>query len=102
MQNKALEAFGELREDEELGPADWATVKKYIRCLDFDDEPVHPHQVSGTDDYTHTRNIKDIRVRLLNGMLLRLVRLHKPSGVFPTPTPTAILCVTIAIRVVTL
>lgn len=73
MQNKALEAFGELRDDEELGPADWATVKKYIRCLDFDDEPVHPHQVSGTDDYMHTRNIKDIRVRLLNGMILQLV-----------------------------
>nr|AEV89922.1 plasma membrane Na+/H+ antiporter [Aeluropus littoralis] len=68
MQNKALEAFGELRDDEELGPADWVTVKKYIRCLDFDDEPVHPHQVSGTDDYMHTRNIKDIRVRLLNGV----------------------------------
>ncbi|KAL6847481.1 hypothetical protein ACP4OV_023334 [Aristida adscensionis] len=69
MLNKALEAFGELRDDEELGPADWVTVKKYITCLnDLNDEPVHPHDVSDRDDRMHTMNLRDIRVRLLNGV----------------------------------
>ena len=71
MLNKALEAFGELRDDEELGPADWATVKKHITCLnDLDDDPEHPHDVDDKDDHVHTMNIRDIRVRLLNGILL--------------------------------
>uniref|UniRef100_A0A0E0RKL9 Cyclic nucleotide-binding domain-containing protein n=1 Tax=Oryza rufipogon TaxID=4529 RepID=A0A0E0RKL9_ORYRU len=70
MLNKALEAFGDLRDDEELGPpADWVTVKKYITCLnDLDDEPVHPHAVSDRNDRMHTMNLRDIRVRLLNGV----------------------------------
>nr|BAX01505.1 salt overly sensitive [Bassia scoparia] len=72
MLNKALEAFGDLGEDEELGPADWATVKRYIKSLNtLDGERIHPHENDGpseTDDYMHTRNIKDIRVRLLNGV----------------------------------
>ncbi|KAG2631030.1 hypothetical protein PVAP13_3KG576900 [Panicum virgatum] len=69
MLNKALEAFGELRDDEELGPADWATVKKHITCLnDLDDDPEHPHDVDDRDDHVHTMNIRDIRVRLLNGV----------------------------------
>nr|BAF41925.1 Na+/H+ antiporter [Phragmites australis] len=69
MLNKALEAFGELRDDEELGPADWVTVKKYITCLhDLGDEPEHPHDVSDKDDRMHTMNLRDIRVRLLNGV----------------------------------
>jgi len=69
MLNKALEAFGELRDDEELGPADWATVKKHITCLnDLDDDPEHPHDVDDEDDHVHTMNIRDIRVRLLNGV----------------------------------
>ncbi|KAJ9546903.1 hypothetical protein OSB04_019446 [Centaurea solstitialis] len=33
MMGKALEAFGDFVDDEELGPADWPTVKKYITCL---------------------------------------------------------------------
>ncbi|GJN35653.1 hypothetical protein PR202_gb24448 [Eleusine coracana subsp. coracana] len=67
MLNKALEAFGELRDDEELGPADWVTVKKYITCLhDLDDEPEHPHDISDKDSRMHTMNLRDIRVRLLN------------------------------------
>lgn len=70
MLNKALEAFGELRDDEELGPADWATVKKYITCLnDLDDDLEHPHDVGDNDDRMHTMNLRDIRVRLLNGTL---------------------------------
>uniref|UniRef100_A0A0D9Y1X9 Cyclic nucleotide-binding domain-containing protein n=1 Tax=Leersia perrieri TaxID=77586 RepID=A0A0D9Y1X9_9ORYZ len=70
MLNKALEAFGDLRDDEELGPpADWVTVKKYITCLnDLEDEPVHPHAISDRNDRIHTMNLRDIRVRLLNGV----------------------------------
>ncbi|KQJ85563.1 sodium/hydrogen exchanger 8 [Brachypodium distachyon] len=69
MLNKALEAFGDLREDEELGPADWVTVKKYITCLNnLEDERTHPHDVSDRDDHVHTMNLRDIRVRLLNGV----------------------------------
>ncbi|KAG6396813.1 hypothetical protein SASPL_142970 [Salvia splendens] len=33
MLKKALEAFGDLRDDEELGPADWTTVRRYIKSL---------------------------------------------------------------------
>nr|AGB06353.1 plasmalemma Na+/H+ antiporter [Indosasa sinica] len=69
MLNKALEAFGDLREDEELGPADWVTVKTYITCLNnLEDEPAHPHDVSDRDDHIHSMNLRDIRVRLLNGV----------------------------------
>jgi hypothetical protein len=69
MLNKALEAFGDLRDDEELGPADWITVKKYITCLnDLEDEQAHPHDGPHIDDHVHTMNLRDTRVRLLNGM----------------------------------
>ena len=68
MLNKALEAFGDLRDDEELGPADWITVKKYITCLnDLEDEQAHPHDGPDIDDHVHTMNLRDTRVRLLNG-----------------------------------
>lgn len=68
MLNKALEAFGDLRDDEELGPADWPTVKKYITCLnDLDGGQEHPHNVSETEDQLNIMNLRDIRVRLLNG-----------------------------------
>ena len=51
MLNKALEAFGDLRYDEELGPADWPTVKRYITCLsNIEEEPSHPHDVPEGDD----------------------------------------------------
>lgn len=67
MLNKALEAFGDLRDDEELGPIDWGTVKKNITFLDnLGDDHVHPH--ADEDDNIHAMNLKDIRVRLLNGM----------------------------------
>ncbi|KAM0849196.1 hypothetical protein ACQ4PT_053881 [Festuca glaucescens] len=69
MLNKALEAFGDLRDDEELGPADWITVKKYITCLNnLEDEQAHPHDVPDKDESVHTMNLKDTRVRLLNGV----------------------------------
>uniref|UniRef100_A0ACD5ZDM4 Uncharacterized protein n=2 Tax=Avena sativa TaxID=4498 RepID=A0ACD5ZDM4_AVESA len=69
MLNKALEAFGDLRDDEELGPADWITVKKYITCLNnLEDEQAHPHDVPDKDESVHTMNLRDTRVRLLNGV----------------------------------
>ncbi|KAI4357384.1 hypothetical protein L6164_001336 [Bauhinia variegata] len=72
MLKKALEAFGELGDDEELGPADWSTVKRYLSCLnDIEGERVHPHHTSASDnnsDPNHPMNLKDIRIRLLNGV----------------------------------
>ncbi|XP_031110649.1 sodium/hydrogen exchanger 8 isoform X2 [Ipomoea triloba] len=69
MLNKALEAFGDLGDDEELGPADWPTVKRYITCLnDLEGERVHPHSSSENDDTLHHMNLKDIRIRFLNGV----------------------------------
>nr|QBF58650.1 plasmalemma Na+/H+ antiporter [Lycium ruthenicum] len=69
MLNKALEAFGDLGDDEELGPADWPTVKKYITCLDdVGGEPVHPHTADDDDDNVDHMHLKDIRIRLLNGV----------------------------------
>lgn len=68
MLNKALEAFGDLGDDEELGPADWPTVKRYITSLnDVGGEPVHPHTSSENGDNVDHMHLKDIRVRLLNG-----------------------------------
>ncbi|CAN6675331.1 unnamed protein product [Malus baccata var. baccata] len=69
MLNKALEAFGDLGDDEELGPADWPSVKRYI-AIDVDTETVHPHDASESDNSNnpHVTNLKDIRERLLNGV----------------------------------
>ncbi|XP_057477660.1 sodium/hydrogen exchanger 7 isoform X3 [Actinidia eriantha] len=68
MLNKALEAFGDLGDDEELGPVDWPTVKRYISSLNHvEGERVHPHSVSGNDNNLDCLNLKDIRIRLLNG-----------------------------------
>ena len=69
MLNKALEAFGDLGDDEELGPADWLTVKRYIASLnDVDTELVHPHDATESDNNLHVTHLKDIRERLLNGV----------------------------------
>jgi len=68
MLDKALEAFSELGDDEELGPADWPSVKRYISCLnDIEGERVHPHGAPEKDSHLDPMNLKDIRVRLLNG-----------------------------------
>ncbi|KAM3383709.1 hypothetical protein ACQJBY_008405 [Aegilops geniculata] len=65
--NKTLEAFGDPKDDEELGPADWVTVKKYITGLsNLEDEHAHPHD--DNHDHIHTMNLRDGRVRLLNGV----------------------------------
>ncbi|KAK4754515.1 hypothetical protein SAY87_002619 [Trapa incisa] len=69
MLNKALEAFGDLGDDEELGPADWPSVKKYIASLsNLEGECVHPHTSDETDGSLDPMNLKDIRIRLLNGV----------------------------------
>nr|ACJ63441.1 salt overly sensitive 1 [Salicornia brachiata] len=72
MEKKALDAFGDLGDDEELGPADWPTVKRYIKSLNtLDGERIHPHENDGpseTDGYLDPMNLKDMRVRLLNGV----------------------------------
>lgn len=69
MLSKALEAFGDLGDDEELGPADWPTVKRYITSLnDVTGDSVHPHDSAENDDNLDHMNLKDIRVRFLNGV----------------------------------
>ncbi|XP_057777702.1 sodium/hydrogen exchanger 8 isoform X3 [Salvia miltiorrhiza] len=69
MLKKALDAFGDLGDDEELGPADWHTVKRYITSLnDVDGEQIHPHSLSENDANPDHMNLKDIRVRFLNGV----------------------------------
>ncbi|XP_017226139.1 sodium/hydrogen exchanger 7 isoform X3 [Daucus carota subsp. sativus] len=69
MMNKALEVFGDFGDDEELGPADWPTVKKYIASLsDVEGEKTHPHTQSDSDDKLDVMNLEDIRIRFLNGV----------------------------------
>ncbi|XP_050231838.1 sodium/hydrogen exchanger 7-like isoform X2 [Mercurialis annua] len=66
MLKKALTAFGELGDDEELGPADWHTVKKYIPSLNnLEGEHERPAEF---EEVLDTTNLKDIRIRLLNGV----------------------------------
>nr|AFF57539.1 salt overly sensitive 1 [Cochlearia hollandica] len=68
MLSKALQAFEDLGDDEELGPADWPTVETYIASLkDSEGEQVHPHSGSETGNLDHT-SLKDIRIRFLNGV----------------------------------
>ncbi|KAG6516485.1 hypothetical protein ZIOFF_026950 [Zingiber officinale] len=67
MRNKALESFSDLRDDEELGPADWPTIIKHITCLNNSDEgQIHSHNVGEGESYLQTMNLRDIRVRFLN------------------------------------
>lgn len=72
MKEKAKEAFRNLGEDEELGPADFSTVEKYIESLNnIGGERIHPHDASESSDtgsYLDLMNMKDMRVRLLNGV----------------------------------
>lgn len=76
MLNKALDAFGDLGDDEELGPADWPTVKRHITSLSHvEGEPLHPHNAFESDQNVDSMNLRDIRVRLLNGNVFLLVYL---------------------------
>ncbi|KFK33412.1 hypothetical protein AALP_AA5G009500 [Arabis alpina] len=68
MLNKALKAFQDLGDDEQLGPADWPTVENYISSLkDLEGELVHPHNGSKSGNLDPT-SLKDIRIRFLNGV----------------------------------
>lgn len=69
MYNKSLEAFRDLRDDEELGPADWPTVERYITCLNNFDAYKHPHVLTESEDHLKTMSLSDMRVRFLNGTL---------------------------------
>lgn len=74
MLNKALEAFGDLGDDEELGPADWCTVKGYIASLNnLEGECVPPYGAPEDDDNLDHMNLEDIRIRLLNGKFIIIV-----------------------------
>ena len=69
MMNKALDEIGDLRDDDELGPADWPTVKRYITCLsNLEEERSHPHDVPEGDHNLKNISLWDIRLRLLNGL----------------------------------
>eukprot|EP00252_Welwitschia_mirabilis_P008895 TRINITY_DN21146_c0_g1_i2.p1 TRINITY_DN21146_c0_g1~~TRINITY_DN21146_c0_g1_i2.p1 ORF type:complete len:1146 (+),score=210.80 TRINITY_DN21146_c0_g1_i2:272-3709(+) len=70
MENKALEAFQELRDDEELGPADWHSVVKYIKCLKESEGRVqmHPHEASVNEEGSLRMHMQDTRLRFLNGV----------------------------------
>ncbi|GAV67504.1 cNMP_binding domain-containing protein/Na_H_Exchanger domain-containing protein [Cephalotus follicularis] len=69
MLSRALEVFGDLGDDEELGPADWPTVKKYIASLhNFEGNSVHPHSANENENNLDPTNLRDIRIRLLNGV----------------------------------
>lgn len=69
MNNKALESFGDLGEDEELGPVEWQTVTRYISCLKATDErPAHPHETHDSGIEDQRIQLQDTRLRLLNGV----------------------------------
>ncbi|XP_021598719.1 sodium/hydrogen exchanger 8 isoform X3 [Manihot esculenta] len=68
MLNKALAAFGDLGDDEELGPADWPNVKRYIASLDNLEGCVDPKNATESENNLDPTNLEDIRVRLLNGV----------------------------------
>ncbi|KAL2343567.1 hypothetical protein Fmac_004852 [Flemingia macrophylla] len=98
MLNKALEAFGELGDDQELGPVDWPTVKRYISCLhDIEGERVHPHGALESDSNLDPMNLKDIRVRLLNGVQAAYWEMLDEGRIFQTTANILMLSVEEAI-----
>lgn len=77
MLNKALDAFHDLGEDEELGPVDWPTVKRYIASLNnLEGERQHPYEASETANNLDPTSLRDIRMRLLNGKNVVLLLLY--------------------------
>ena len=76
MLNKALEAFRDLGEDEELGPVDWSTVKIYITCLNnLEGERVHLHSTLEDNINLDVMNLEDLRKCLLKGKFLIMLGL---------------------------
>ncbi|XP_020576651.1 sodium/hydrogen exchanger 7-like [Phalaenopsis equestris] len=68
MLKKSLEAFRDLGDDEELGPADWQTIRRYLTCLGNLDVDEKPHVITETEDHLKRLSLSDMRVRLLNGV----------------------------------
>ncbi|KAG0600449.1 hypothetical protein M758_11G035100 [Ceratodon purpureus] len=72
MHSKALEAFEELGEDEELGPADWSTIRKFVTCLPEENKlRENPHLAPSfalPDGEHHRQQMLDTRMRFLNGV----------------------------------
>ncbi|BBN12428.1 Na+:H+ antiporter [Marchantia polymorpha subsp. ruderalis] len=71
MYSKALESFGELGEDEDLGPAEWSTVCKYVSCLQQHPDTralTHPHDASVSGEESRNLILQDTRMRFLNGV----------------------------------
>ncbi|CAN0911536.1 Sodium/hydrogen exchanger 7 [Linum grandiflorum] len=67
--DKALEAFGKLGDDTELGQIYWATVKDYITIFKkVNRENVQTHGTSEAYIDPNTTNLKEIRAFLLNGV----------------------------------
>ncbi|CAN1226981.1 Sodium/hydrogen exchanger 7 [Linum grandiflorum] len=67
--DKALEAFGKLGDDIELGQIYWATVKDYITIFKKNNgENVQTHSTSDAYIDPNTTNLKEIRAFLLNGV----------------------------------
>ncbi|CAN1218006.1 Sodium/hydrogen exchanger 7 [Linum perenne] len=67
--NKALEAFGKLGDDAELGRMYWATVKDYITIFkNFKGENVQTCIMSEAYTHPNPTNLKEIRAFLLNGV----------------------------------
>ncbi|XP_028752601.1 sodium/hydrogen exchanger 8-like isoform X1 [Neltuma alba] len=66
---KALEAFGTLGNDEELGPADWPTVKGYLTCLNSNEgQCIHYHGAPESDSTLDPMKLEDLRICFLNGV----------------------------------
>ncbi|KAL5716355.1 Son of sevenless 1 [Ranunculus cassubicifolius] len=85
MMNKALKAFGDLGNDDELGPSDWSTVRNHLHCLDtLEMKQVLPHTESESKKLD-TLDLKDIRVRLLNGVQAAYCRMLE-EGRISQPT----------------
>ncbi|XP_024527647.1 sodium/hydrogen exchanger 8 [Selaginella moellendorffii] len=68
MNMKAVEAYEELGEDEELGPADMTTVYKYIGCLNQFGRGHHPHGLAPNVEDSRSIQLQDTRLRFLNGV----------------------------------
>ncbi|KAJ4849261.1 Sodium/hydrogen exchanger 7 [Turnera subulata] len=67
MHNRALKAFCDLGDDEELGPVDWPTVKEHIASLkDLVEECESSHVTYNFHTDAKSTNLGDIRIRLLN------------------------------------
>ncbi|KAH7444411.1 hypothetical protein KP509_02G077100 [Ceratopteris richardii] len=68
MHMRAVQAFDKLEEDEDLGPADWQHVMKYLTFLATSDRPSRAHGSHIRLPENYQSHLQDTRVRLLNGV----------------------------------